>query len=173
MNGDERLDDVVRNRRAGLTPEGWGLLRSLGRDGSLAPGARQWRIVLRLGSAILASVLLGVPRALDARTFGAQRSVYVEVAPESSELAAFARELSRALADAGFSMAARPGGATLVVEVHELRRSTDGSTSEAISFTVRDRRGMRPVILHYSPGERPAAARVLLRSLEERCALES
>lgn len=143
---------------------------------ALSPAARDnGGIVLRLGSAILASVLLGVPRALDARTFGAQRSVYVEVAPESPELAAFALELSRALADAGFSMAARPSGATLVVEVHALWRSggTDGPASEAISFTVRDRRGMRPVILHYAPEERPAAARVLLRSLEERRALES
>ena len=131
--------------------------------------------MLRLGSAILASVLLGVPRALDARAFGAQRSVYVEVAPSSPELQAFAAELSRALADAGFSVAARPDGATLVVEVHGLWRSrdTDGPASEAISFSVRDRRGTRPLVLHYAPEERPAAARALLRSLEERALRES
>jgi len=131
--------------------------------------------VLRLGSAILASVLLGVPRALDARAFGAQRSVYVEVAPSSPELQAFAAELSCALADAGFSVAARPDGATLVVEVHGLWRSrdTDGPASEAISFSVRDRRGTRPLVLHYAPEERPAAARALLRSLEERALRES
>jgi hypothetical protein len=131
--------------------------------------------VLRLGSAILASVLLGVPRALDARTFGAQRSVYVEVAPSSPELQAFAAELSRALADAGFSMAARPGGATLVVEVHGLWRSEGNGAppSEAISCSVRDRRRTRPLVLHYAPGEQPAAARALLRALEDRTVRES
>ena len=132
-------------------------------------------IVLRLGSAILASVLLGVPRALDARSFGAQRSVYVEVAPSSPELTAFAGELSRALADAGFSMAARPSGATLVVEVHALWRfgGTGGPASEAISFTVRGRQGARPLVLHYATEERPAAARALLRSLDDGPPFES
>jgi hypothetical protein len=132
-------------------------------------------IVLRLGSAILASVLLGVPRALDARVFGAQRSVYIEVAPESPELTAFAAELSGALAEAGFSTASRPRGATLVVEVHRLWRSdgVGGPASEAISFTVHDRRGPRPLVLHYAPEARAAAAHALLRSLEYRAALES
>ena len=131
--------------------------------------------MLRLGSAILASVLLGVPRALDARSFGAQRSVYVEVAPESPELTAFAAELSRALADAGFSMATRPGGATLVVEVHTLWRSPGpgGQASEVIALTVRDRQEAKPLVLHYAPEERPAAARALLRSLEEGALRES
>jgi hypothetical protein len=131
--------------------------------------------VLRLGSAILASVLLGVPRALDARAFGAQQSVYVEVAPESPELAAFAAELSRALGDARFSVAARPGGATLVVEIHALWRSEGGSgaMSEAVSFTARDARGARPLVLHFAPEARAAAARALLRSLEDRAAYDS
>jgi hypothetical protein len=132
-------------------------------------------IVLRLGSAILASVLLGVPRALDARAFGAQGSVYVEVAPESPELTAFAAALSRALGDAGFSVATRPGGATLVVEIHALWRSQgeSGAVSEAVSFTARDRRGARPLILHYAPEARAAAARALLLSLEDRAAYDS
>jgi hypothetical protein len=126
--------------------------------------------VLRLGSAILASVLLGVPRALDARAFGATPSVYIQVAPDSPELRAFAEELSRALADAGFSTAARRGCATLVVDVHGLFRSADatGPESEAVSFTARDRRGTRRLVLHYAKEARPAAARALLRSLEER-----
>jgi hypothetical protein len=125
--------------------------------------------VLRLGSAILASVLLGVPRALDARAFGAQRSVYIEVAPESPELTAFAAELFRALGDAGFSAATRPAGATLVVEVHALWRSVGerGPASEAVSFTARDRTGARPLVLHYAPEARSAAARALLRCLED------
>jgi hypothetical protein len=132
-------------------------------------------IVLRLGSAILASVLLGVPRALDARAFGAQRSVYVEVAPSSPELTAFTAELSRALAGAGFSMAVRPGGATLVVEVHGLWRSEGigGTASEAIGVSVHDLQGTRPFVLDYAPEERPAAARALLRSLEEPTVRES
>ncbi len=124
--------------------------------------------MLRLGSAILASVLLGVPRALDARAFGAPRSVYIEVAPDSPELTAFAAELSRALGDAGFPTATRPGGETLVVEVHALWRAKGGrgSATEAVSFTARDARGTRRLVLHYAPEARRAAARALLRCLD-------
>ena len=126
--------------------------------------------MLRLGSAILASVLLGVPRALDARAFGAPRSVYIEVTPDSPELTAFAAELSRALGDAGFSTAPRPGGETLVVEVHALWRAEDGSgsTREVVTFTARSGRGTRRLVLHYAPEARSAAARALLRCLENR-----
>jgi len=126
--------------------------------------------VLRLGSALLASVLLGVPRALDARAFGATRSVYIQVAPDSPELTAFAGELSRALAEEGLSAAPGPAGATLVVDVHGLWRAAGGggAVSEAVSFTARDRRGTRLLVLHYAPEARAAAARALLRSLEER-----
>ncbi len=124
--------------------------------------------MLRLGSAILASVLLGVPRALDTRAFGSPRSVYIQVAPDSPELAAFGEELSRALADAGVSLAARPSGATLVVDVHGLWRSesASGGLTEAIRFTARDRYGTRRLVLHYAPESRSAAARALLRALE-------
>jgi hypothetical protein len=124
--------------------------------------------VLRLGSAILASVLLGVPRALDARPFGSPRSVYIQVAPDSPELSAFADELTRALADTGVSLATAPAGATLVVDVHGLWRSesASGSVTEAIRFTARDRTGTRRLVLHYAPESRSVAARVLLRSLD-------
>ena len=126
--------------------------------------------MLRLGSAILASVLLGVPRALDTRAFGAPRSVYIQVAPDSPELAAFAEELSRALAEAGVSVATGPAGATVVVDVHGLWRSVGrtGPVTEAIRFTARDLRGTRRLVLHYAPEDRGAAARALLRSLEMR-----
>jgi len=126
--------------------------------------------VLRLGSAILASVLLGVPRALDTRAFGAARSVYIQVAPDSPELSAFAEELTRALAEAGVSLATGPAGATLVVDVHGLWRSAGrtGRVIEAIRFTARDLRGTRRLVLHYAPESRAAAARALLRSLEPR-----
>ena len=139
------------------------------------PRAYNADIVLRLGSAILASVLLGVPRALDTRAFGAPRSVYIQVAPDSPELTAFAAELTHALAEAGFSPATRPTGATLVVDVHSLWRSggENGAAMEAVSFTAHDRRGTRLLVLHYAPDARPAAARALLRSLEERPATTS
>jgi len=144
-----------------------------GRREPVAPHSaseRQWGIVLRLGSAILASVLLGVPRALDSSAFGAPRSVYIQVAPDSPELTAFAAELSRALGDAGFSTATRPTGGTLVVDIHSLWRSAGGSgpATEAVSFTARDRRGTRFLVLQYAPEARPEAARALLRSLDER-----
>jgi hypothetical protein len=136
------------------------------RRGSAA--SLQWGIVLRLGSAVLASVLMGVPRALDTRAFGAPRSVYIQVAPDSPELAAFAADLSRALADAGVSVATGPAGATLVVDVHGLWRSVERPVKEAIRLTARDCRGTRRLVLHYAPEDRGAAARALLRSLERR-----
>jgi hypothetical protein len=129
--------------------------------------------VLRLGSAILTAVLLGVPRALDARAFGAARSVYVEVEEPSPELAGFAAALSRALAEAGCRVAPRPTGATVVVEIHALWKGVDSRPdgrddySEAIGFTVRDARGRRPLVLHYPAGRQAEAARALLRALDE------
>jgi hypothetical protein len=96
--------------------------------------------------------------------------VYIQVAPDSPELAAFAAEITRALGDAGLSTATRPAGATLVVDVHSLWRSVGGSgpAMEAVSFTARDRRGTRLLVLQFAPAARPVAARALLRSLEER-----
>ena len=67
---------------------------------------------MRLGSVLLAAVLLGVPRALEARSFGAPRSVYMDVARPAPDLAGFAEELQRALEAAGCRLAARPDGAT-------------------------------------------------------------
>jgi len=128
--------------------------------------------VLRLGSVILTAVLLGVPRALGAGAFGSARSVYVEVADLSPELAGFAQELSRALEEAGCCVAARPTAATVVVEVHGVwtcgRSSTDpsGGPSQAVSFTVSDASGRRPLVLHYPQGRRVQAARALLRALD-------
>lgn len=124
--------------------------------------------MLRLGSAVLASVLMGVPRALDTRAFGAPRSVYIQVAPDSPELTAFAAELTRALVDVGLPVATRPAGATLVVDVHGLWRSVSrrGRVTETIRFTAHDLRGPRPLVLQYAPEDRGAAARALLRCVE-------
>jgi hypothetical protein len=123
--------------------------------------------MLRLGPAVLAAILMGVPRALDTKAFGGARSVYVEVAEASPELAGFAEELSLALAEAGCRLAARPTGATVVVEVHALWKDPDSrpGSCEAIGFTVRDARGRRPLVLDYPAGRRAEAARLLLRAL--------
>ena len=124
---------------------------------------------LHLGSAILTAVLLGVPRALDGRVFGSTPSVYVEVADASPEIAAFGEEVSRAPEESGCRVAARPTGATIVVEVHSLWTCAGPGSdpSEAISFTVRHARGRRPLVLHYPHGCRAQAARTLLRALDD------
>jgi len=123
--------------------------------------------VLRFGSVVLTALLLGVPRALDARAFGAARSVYVEVADPSPGLAGFADALSLALERSGCRVATSPTGATTVVEVHALWRCDNSrpDPSEAISFTVRDVRGRRPLVLHYAVGREGEAARALLEAL--------
>jgi len=123
--------------------------------------------VLGLGSVVLTAVLLGVPRALDARAFGAARSVYVEVADPSPGLAGFAEALSRALERSGCRVATSPTGATTVVEVHALWRCDNSrpDPSAAVSFTVRDGRGRRPLVLDYAPGREAEAVRALLQAL--------
>lgn len=121
----------------------------------------------RLGSVVLAAVLLGVPRALDARAFGSQGSVYIETAPLSPELTDLTAELKRAIGETAYTLASRPSEATLVVELVGVSttRSTDGSPMEAASFSVRDGARRRPVILHYAPDQRARAARALLEGL--------
>lgn len=123
--------------------------------------------MLRLGSIVLASVLLGVPRALDARAFGAQGSVYVEVSPLAPELQAFARELERALLQASFTLAGRRSEAATVVDVLSVARSADeaGRAMQAIGLAARDGRRQRRLVLHYTPGHAAAAVRELLACL--------
>jgi hypothetical protein len=124
-------------------------------------------VVLRLGPVVLAAVLLGVPRALDARAFGAQRSVYVELASVSSDLRDFTTELERAIGETAYSLAPRPSEATVVVEVLNVVRSTDADSREmeAAAFAVREGRRVRRLVLHYAPGQRAQAARLLLEKL--------
>ena len=69
-----------------------------------------------VGSVVLAAVLLGLPRALDARAFGAQRSVCVEVAPQGPELTDFTTELEGAIE-----------GAAVSLEIHAAGRTSHGS----------------------------------------------
>jgi hypothetical protein len=130
-----------------------------------AGSARRLR---RLGSVVLAAVLLGVPRALEARAFGAARSVYVEVADPAAGLTDFAEALSRALEQAGCAVAPRASGATVVVEVYALWRGDvpGPGARAAISFTAHDARGRRPLVLDYPAGADAEAARVLLRALD-------
>ncbi len=121
----------------------------------------------RLGSVVLAAILLGVPRGLDARTFGAQRSVYLDVAPLAPELTDFVAELERAIGSAAYSLAARPAEATMVIEVRNVAtaETADGRPMEAVALVVRERAAARPLILHYSPPRRARAAARLIETL--------
>ena len=123
--------------------------------------------MLRIGSLLLASVLLGIPRALDARALGALESVYVEVSELAPELQDFARELERALAAASFALSARRSEATTVVDVLSFARSADraGRRTQAIALAVRNGRSRSPVVLHYTAGTAAEAARELVRAL--------
>jgi len=123
--------------------------------------------VRRLGSLVLAAILLGVPRGLDARTFGAQRSVYLEVAPQAPELTDFVAELERAIGDAAYSLAARPSQATMVIEVRNVAtaETSGGRPMEAVALVVREGAAARPLILHYTPSRRARAASRLIETL--------
>jgi hypothetical protein len=131
--------------------------------------------VLRFGSLVLASVLLGVPRAFESRTFGAQESVYVEVSPLAPELLDFARELERALLRQSFALSARRCDATTVIDILSVARSSGPGRpqAEAIALTSRDGRRQRRLVLHYRPGDVEAATRELLACLGPAAAHES
>src|SRR5512132_1423303 len=104
----------------------------------------------RLGSLVLASVLLGVPRALDARTFGAQRSVYLELSRPAPALGAFAEALSVALTDASWCLASQRTEATTVIDVVSVLSTTDrrGRPVETFTLAVREGRQLRRIVLH-------------------------
>jgi hypothetical protein len=123
--------------------------------------------MLRLGSLLLTGVLLGVPRALEARAFGLPRSVHFEVAPMSPELERFARELQRALLEASFVLASDPREAAVVVDVRSAAtfRRPGRDLARGVLLTVRDREGTRPLLLHYPAEDGARAARALLDTL--------
>lgn len=134
--------------------------------GHLPSGVAILRMVLRLGPVVLAAVLLGVPRALDSRAFGAQRSVYVELASLPSELQDFTTELERAIGETACSLATRRSEATVVVEVLSVARSTGPEGEmEAATFAVGNGRSVRRLVLHYAPDQRSGAVRLLLERL--------
>ena len=122
----------------------------------------------RLGSLVLASVLLGVPRALQGRTFGApRRAVWVEVSRPSPVLGAFAFALSEVLTDSAWSLAGGRWQATTVVEVLGVASTTDrrGRRVEAYTLSVREGGRERQVVLHGHPGDRMGTARALIARL--------
>ncbi len=122
----------------------------------------------RLGSLLLASVLLGVPRALQARTFGApQRAVWVEVSRPSPELGAFADAVSEALAASAWSLASGRSQATTIVEVVGVVSTRDprGRRVEAFTLSVREGGRERRVVLQGRPEDRAGTARALVARL--------
>lgn len=122
----------------------------------------------RLGSLVLAGILLGVPRALDTRAFGAPQKLYVETSQQSPELTAFAAALERAICVSPWQPAAQRADATVVIDVLSVASAEDAlhRRMEAISLVVRDRRGPRRLVLHSSPENREAAALLLLGRLD-------
>ena len=122
--------------------------------------------MLRLGSVVLTAVLLGVPRALEARSFGSEHAIYVELAPAPGPQP-FADELERALVSAAWSLAGRAAEATTVVELQAVVQveGPAGRSLELVRVAVRDASGSRPLLLHYAPGGGASAARALLARL--------
>ncbi len=123
---------------------------------------------MRLGSLVLASVLLGVPRALEARAFGGRRPVYVEVAPRSPGLLAFAAALEQALGAAGQAFVPHRSATVMVVDVLHLAcvRDALGRAVEAITLVVTEGRRVRRMLLHADAERRDDAARELLARLQ-------
>lgn len=123
---------------------------------------------MRLGSIVLASVLLGVPRALEARTFGQRRPIYVEVAPRSPGLLAFGEALERALGAAGWALVPRRSAAVVLVDVLHLASVRDAldRAVEAITLVVTEGRRVRRILLHADAERRDDAARELLARLQ-------
>jgi len=124
--------------------------------------------VHRLGSVLLTAVLLGVPRALNARAFGAvPRWVFVQVSPLDPLLADFTVELERAIEAASCRLAGDARDAPVVVEIHSVwtARAARGPRTEAVSVTVRRRHEAVPLVVQYPPGRRSDAAHALIQAL--------
>lgn len=123
--------------------------------------------VPHLGCVVLASVLLGVPRALDARAFGARRPMYVEFSPGSPGLLGFCEALFRALGEACRSLAPIRSAATTVIDVLGVTPGLDsrGRGVEAVTLTVAQGGRLRRIVLHAAAGRREEAARELLARL--------
>jgi hypothetical protein len=123
----------------------------------------------RIGSMLLASVLLGVPRALALRALRAREWVLVEVSPLVPELRVFAVELERALREASRERLGAPCrvDTTTVVDVLGAVSQVGGAGGPmcAVSLAVRGRRASRPLVVHYRPGRAAEAARALLAQL--------
>ncbi len=122
----------------------------------------------RLGSLLLASVLLGVPRALQARTFGApRRAVWVEVCRPAPELSALADAVSEVFAASAWSLASGLSQATTVIEVVGVVSSSDrqGRRVEAFTLSVREGRREQRVVLQGRPEDRAGTARALIARL--------
>lgn len=121
----------------------------------------------RLGSLVLASVLLGVPRALDGRAFGAARTVRVEVSPDAPDLVAFRDALERALCDAAWTLVPWRAAATTVIEVHGVRSTRDvhGRRQNAVALTVSGGGRTRRMMVSGASARREELARLLLAGL--------
>jgi hypothetical protein len=120
--------------------------------------------VLRLGSILLTGVLLGVPRALDARAFGGRRPVYVEISPVAPELVGLAEEIERALAAANWTLVPRRE-ATTVIEVTAVAHTIEGGRPiEAFTLSLLEGRRARRLVLHAESGRRSDIARAVVQA---------
>lgn len=111
--------------------------------------------MLRLGSIVLSSVLLGVPRALGARVPGGDRSGYVDVAAVDLDPRELAGLLERVLSLEALAGAREPSG-TLVVEVHRIARLARDPARGALLATLGEGRRRRPLVVDHKVAMLPA-----------------
>jgi hypothetical protein len=127
--------------------------------------------MLQIGSALLTAVLLGVPRALETRTFGAaSRPVFVEVSRLDARLADFTAALEREIVAACHRLVGNVRAAPAVVEIHNVwaARKARAPQTEAACVTVRRGYDATPMVVQYVSGCRQAAARTLIQALARR-----
>jgi len=113
--------------------------------------------MLRLGTIVLSSVLLGLPRALGARVPGGDRSGYVEVAAPDLDPRELAGLLDALLFSEALAVARQPGHDTLVVELLGLARIGSDPAQGALLATVGEGAQARPLVVE-RPGQRRSPA---------------
>lgn len=115
--------------------------------------------MLRLGTIVLSSVLMGLPRALGERVPRGGRSGYVEVAAPDLDPRQLAELLDALLSGEALAVPRQPAHATLVVEVIGFARIGSDPAHGALLATLGEGAQGRPLVVERPARRRSPAAR--------------
>lgn len=116
-------------------------------------------MLLRLGTIVLSSALLGLPRALGDRVPRVDRSGYVEVAAPDLDPRELAELIDALLSSEALAVARQPAHVTLIVEVLAFARAGSDPDQGALLAQLGEGAQGRPLVVERPARRRPPAAR--------------